>query len=414
MRRPVSRLVAADAVVAALCAVVVGVGLQVVSACRPAVPLFDHAVLLADMLHAPPHLLVGHNEHLPVMPRLVFWIEALTSSGETRIPVTIGILSLVVAVLVACRAHRSRLRLTAAAVVLAAVLRPSLAWSVSWATNIQYPLALVGASIGLWATAARRYGLLAVGATVAALSSAEGLLVLPVAAVLLARGGERRASVGAVLGAVVLVVLATTSGRSGLQVPQSLDDVRKFGGFAAELWAYPWSLRLWVVAVGPVVGASLVALRRSSCRDVVLSGWVLYGLGFAALVVVGRWWLGSVHHRYTLGASVAVAGVVAAGAVALGEVGPVRAPGAGLRARGLLGALALTMAIEAVWLGGPIRRACLAEPPAGTAFWEGQSDDGSAAHPGFPEPIVQELRAHLWRAGLYRPSARPPLPLPSR
>ena len=383
-------------------------GLVVVDRCRPSVPLFDHAVLMADMLHQPPHLFRGHNEHLPVLPRLVFWLEALVTSGDPRLPVAIGLSALAAASLTATRAWRGGLRLLAGLWLFAALVRPSLAWSVSWPTNIQYPLSLLGAAVAFSAAHRRAWWMVAAGGIWAALSSAEGLLVLPLAAGFGMLRGQRQAALAMGGLSAALVMLTTTGGSSGLRLPATGVDLQKLVSFVGELVAFPWSVRLWSVLVAPLLAGSAWWTVRSRRADPVMVLMALYGMGFAALVVAGRWWLDAVHHRYALGGTVAVVAATLSVALAEGE-----AAARGLRWSPLLlpVGLVVVLALEAVWLAPPIWTACRARPPAGTEFWLGQTDDGSAAHPGFPVEIALELRDHLWRAGLYRPPTAPPAAL---
>jgi len=399
-----SPAIIADGVAVALAVGVLAAAAGVLEACRPNAPLFDHAVLLADMLHAPPHLFRGHNEHMPVVPRLVFWLEAVVTDGAPLLPVAVGVGALAVGAGVVCQAWKTRARAVLAVVFLAAVLRPSLAWSVSWPTNIQYPLAFLGAAIAFsWPG---RAVAVVVGGTLAALSSAEGLLVLPLAAVL--QEGERARLRGLSYLALGVGLGAWTSmgGSSGLVLPDGTDDWARLVAFAGRLVAYPWSLRLWLGLVGPVlVGVAWLARRSGVDRG--LLAMAVYGAAFAGLVVVGRWWLPSVHHRYALGATVAVVALVGAVLVASTDRSE------GLGARGATVALAAVLALEAMGLGAPIAADCRATEPPGEAFWRGETDDGADAHPGFPAAIAVELRSHLWRAGLYRPSAaRPDSPEP--
>ncbi len=377
---------------AVLAAVVLASAAEVVSACRPGVPLFDHAVLLADMLHRPPHLFKAHNEHIPVLPRLVFWLEARLTNGAPGLPVAAGVGALGVAAAVVTRAWQHPTRAVWAVLLFAAVLRPSLAWSVSWPTNVQYPLALLGASVAMWGVSEDRPAAALLGAWAAAWSSAEGLWAFPLVGLGLGLRGRRSGALLAVVLGASLVMWTTGEGKTGLRAPASVEEWRAAVVFGADLWTHPWSTRLWAAVVVPLIGWGGWTLRRSRKLDPALVGLALYGVGFAGLVWVGRWWLPEVHHRYALGGAVAVAGGVAA----------VGLPQRNRRGLALALGLALVMALESRVLGPSIADHCRAREPDGTDFWRGRSEDGAAAHPGFPPDIALELRAHLWRAGLYR------------
>lgn len=360
----------------------VGVG----EACRPNAPLFDHAVLMADMLHAPPHWWAAHNEHRPVMPRLVFWAEAALTGGDTRLPVAVGIFAVVLAMVLVARPGRRRRSLVTTIVALAVVLRPPTMWALSWPTNLQYPLALLGAAIA-FSTPTRPLRVLA-GTTIAVLSSAEGLWVAPIVAAFAAWERRRGWALVWLLVGGAAVVVCTRQGNTGLQFPETRDQLWHAARFVSDLVSFPWSFRFAGVMLLPVVVAAWRGRRRRGGAGSFLA---MYGAGFSTMVALGRWWLPEVYHRYVLGIGIVVAGMLIAHTARWGR-----------RAGRLVLWVAVLMALESYTLAPAISNRCQEQAPPGTAFWAGQTDDGAEAHPGFPPAIARELRAHLWSFGLYR------------
>lgn len=374
-------------------------GARVVEACRPTVPLFDHAVLLADMLHHPPHLFRGHNEHLPVLPRLVFQLEAWLTDGNTWVGVVAGVSALFGGAALVCRVWRPG-RLVWGVVLAAALLRPSLAWAVSWPTNVQYTLAWLGAGVAALGLAQGRVWLGGLGAVMAGLSSAEGWLVLPLMAGAEAILGRRSRALGWALVTVVAAALATLAdtAHSGLSWPGDGDELEAALVFVGRLLAFPWSVKLAAAVAMPFVGWTVWRLRRDPKVDPSLAFAAVYGLGFTGLVVVGRWWLPDVAHRYAFGPTIAVV------------TGLLAVAGGGLAGRDrawLALGIAAVLGVESAWLAPDVVGHCRAETPAGTPFWMGVSDDGRSAHPGYDPSIALELRTHLWDWGLYRPRESP-------
>ena len=374
-------------------------GLRVLAACRPDGPLFDHAVLLADMLHDPPYLFRGHNEHLPVMPRLVFQLEAWLTDGTTWVGVTAAMAALLGGVGAVTQAWKGRGYLVLALVLGAGLMRPTLAWALSWPTNVQYPLSLLGACVAAVGVRQQRMWVCSIGALFAGLSSAEGWLVLPLLALFSAWQGHRLRTLGWLLltALVAAVVSAADTAHTAIQLPSSAVELDQFTSFMASLVAFPWSLRLGLVVLGPLlVWVVWRAWRHRDELDVGLCFVGLFGAGFAALVVVGRWWLPHVAHRYALGPTIALVGALGA-AMALRR-------GLVPSAQWALVYLALVLAVEASWLGPDVVDECVSKTPDGAAFWAGDSDDGTRAHPGYDPAIALELRTHLWEWGLYRPA----------
>lgn len=385
-------------VTAALAASALAGGLQLVADCAPAGPLFDHAVLLADMLHDPPHLLRGHNEHRPVLPRLVFFIEAHFTTGNPRVPIGAGLAALAAAV---WTTRGEGLQGGVAALVLGAILlRPQLASSLAMSTNVQYPLAIGAASLGLTAAARGRVGATLVGGVLAALSSAEGLAVLPLGAWLLWRHGgprQRRAALWTLAVATGLTTWSTTGGESRIRFPQDTDQMLVVIDYGRRLLTQPWSLALAAVALAPaLVVSGRPSLRQNTPPVGVLT---LYGASTTALLLAARWWRHELPYRYLWGPSLLVLGGVLTWILSSSV--------AARRALGLL-ALATVLLLESWHLGGALRTQCQAGPHPGDAFWAGTTDDGTIAHPGYSPGIAIELRDHVWSAGLYRPA--PPSP----
>ncbi|HCH62861.1 MAG: hypothetical protein CL927_02825 [Deltaproteobacteria bacterium] len=396
-----------DGAILALAGWVIVEGIRVMAMCCPTVPLYDHAVFVVHMLATPPELFLRHNEHIPLVPRLVVGLEVLLSEGEPRIPVSMGLFALCGAAVVASRGWQSRARLVCAAVLFAAMMRPSLAWSASWVTNIQFSLALFGAAVAFQASRARRSGLAIFAGLLAGLSSAEGLLVLPLSGWLLWRAGDRRSCAVALVGWVVLTAVCSWEGALALRVPADARAWWSALAFAASVVADPWSLRLVLAVAAPLLlGAVAFRFRDGHRADRVLLALALYGFGFALLVVLGRWSLGEAHHRYTLGATVGAAALLG-GLLHRDDSSRSSASGAaGVRRFLLLGLMGL-LSVESFVLGAPTAQTCAQAEPPGTAFWRGETNDSSAAHPGMPAEIAQELRAHVWEAGLYRPRHPP-------
>jgi hypothetical protein len=357
--------------------------------CLPTVPVFDHAIFLADLFNAEPRWWALHNEHRPLIPRFIFWLEAWVFGGEPLFPAMVA-LGALLALLQLARRNTPGPWLWAG--VALALFRPfSLA---EWLrpTNLQYPLSLLCCVYSLHRLGRGNWLTGFIWGVCGVLSSAEGWLVVPLVLVQATRRGAPLR-----MGFILLVSgLGLWAYLQGFQTvtlwPRSFSDLWGLLAYLARLWGQPWavgwglyaSMALFLAVVGQMVWAR--AHRGGRLHGSFLADLGAIGLlGFVA-VVVGRWSLDMVVPRYSLGPTLAFS-------VAL------------LRFSPRFGVLALCL-LSLAELGLLVPDAlptCTAIHVESERFWRGESGDPSAAHPGLDPHIARELREHLWSQGLYLP-----------
>lgn len=355
--------------------------------CLPTVPVFDHAIFLADLFNGVPRWFALHNEHRPLLPRLVFWVEAWGFGGQPLFPAMVA-LSALIALIRHVRRH-TRGPWIGLGLALA-LFRPF--GLVEWLrpTNLQYPLALLCSLLALHCVRKHRVFAGFFLAVLGVLSSAEGWLVWPLLLFRSLRPTFRHRALGFFFAGTLGLMAYLRDFHTVTVWPSSASDLYHLFAYLARLWGQPW-------AVGWGVYASLLIFvlvlfqhsqgwGASSRNRAVLGDLGAVGsLGFVA-VVIGRWSLDMIVPRYSMGPTLAFSaallrlsprwGVVALGVFFLAELG---------------GVVPQTL------------RTCSAINAESVRFWSGQGEDPSAAHPGLDPHIARELREHLWSQGLYLP-----------
>jgi len=374
---------------AAALVLLVALDLPVARACLPPGPFGDHATFLAQVVAEEVDWLAWHGPHRVVGSRVLAAAE-LPLGGAAWLAPLASLLSLVgIALFAGGRAGWATLF---AGLLL---LRLPTVAALSLSTNVQFPVALLLGATGAWCLVAPArpgrtlLGLALVG--LAPLWSAEGVLAVPIAAlVVLWRHRDVRRT-GALLALAVAGVGVWTLG-----LPAGQGVGLAGSGEALVIHAgSPWVSSAASgrgLAVAALLVASTVALGLGTRVPERHGGALilgLFGLGTLCLLALGRRSPDLEAFRYTLAPSVLLLGAT----VGLGA----RLPR--LRS-GLVLVVAAGVLLEAGLRQSAHVEACTVVGVESRAFWSGDSDDASRVLPQAPSE-AHALRDTLHHHGLY-------------
>jgi hypothetical protein len=254
-------------------------------------------------------LVAFHNEHRIILPRLVDLLLIVPTHWNRQVEMTVDLLVAVATYALLCLVIYRTIRSRQTAFVVAAlgaVLAFTLGAATDWLApfQIQFILTVSGAVICVWALAVarltwRRFALAALGALVATLSGANGLMAWPAFFPVVWRGGWRQRVAWLALTLVSWRLYFLTTPATGLGAHR-LSDYNPLAvlGFALAYLGAPVGYPSFVLAiVAGVLSVALVIanlvlywlLRRDDLRLVLpWVGLALFVLGSMALTDFGR------------------------------------------------------------------------------------------------------------------------------
>ena len=367
----------------------VAIDLPVARACLPPGPFGDHATFLAQVVAAEVDWLAWHGPHRVVGSRVLAAAE-LPLGGATWLAPLVSSLSLAGLALFA--GGRARWAALLAALLL---LRLPTVAALSLSTNVQFPVALFLGATGAWCLVApARPGrtLLGLGLVgLAPLWSAEGVLAVPIAALVVLWRHRDVHRAGALL---ALAVAGVGVWMLGLPVGQGVG----LAGSGEALLIHAGSP--WVSSAASGRGLGVAALLITSTvalgfgpRAPERHGGALilglFGIGTLCLLALGRRNPDLEAFRYTLAPSVLMLGATLALGFRLPRLQPV-----------LLLVVSVGVLLEAGLRQSAHVESCTVVGVESRAFWSGASDDASRLLPQAPAE-ARALRDNLHHHGLY-------------